>query len=87
MNLETLEYVVIYCPTKEQCTEIIKILNDIDEREWMKSHRNEHLSDGVNHQEYPCYGIYRDSYMGLSEASTFGYKVESYEWFMNNFKK
>lgn len=87
MNLEVLENIAIHCPTKEQCSEVIKILNRIDDREWMKSERNEHLSSGVDHSEYPCYGIYRDRYMGLSEASTFGYNVESYEWFMNNLNK
>ena len=88
MNLEILENVAIYCPTKEQCAEVIKILNRIDDREWMKSERNEHLNSGVDHSKYPYYGIYRDRYMGLSEALTFGYSVvESYEWFMNNLNK
>ena len=87
MNLELLENVAIYCPTKEQCADVINTLNKIDERVWMRSERNNHLNSGVDHSKYPCYGIYRDRFMGLSEASTFGYNVESYEWFMNNLNK
>lgn len=85
MDIKSLENLAIHCSTKEQHINIIKLLNKIDNREWMEEERNNRLNSDITYKEDTCYGVYRNNFMSSGEAFTFEYCVRSYEWFIAYF--